>query len=119
MGRKHIVPYGLRSEGYVSAKLANTPGKGTGFSGGLGPVLWDAGQHVRARPFGGTGQDGEPQAGSYSSTTATWAMHRRTCSSSVSPSNGGRVTAPRSFADYVVTVNKAGLTAGVELIEKL
>lgn len=43
MGRKHIVPYGLyRAEGYVSAKLANDPTKGTGFSEEDLELLWDA-----------------------------------------------------------------------------
>lgn len=43
MGRKHIVPYGLyRVEGYVSAKLANDPSKGTGFSEEDLKLLWDA-----------------------------------------------------------------------------
>ena len=43
MGRKHIVPYGLyRAEGYVSAKLANDPTKGTGFSEEDLELLWCA-----------------------------------------------------------------------------
>jgi CRISPR-associated protein Csd2 len=42
MGRKHIVPYGLyRSEGYVSAHLANGD-KGTGFSEQDLQLLWEA-----------------------------------------------------------------------------
>jgi CRISPR-associated protein Csd2 len=43
IGRKHIVPYGLyRVEGYVSAKLANEPDKGTGFSEEDLELFWDA-----------------------------------------------------------------------------
>jgi len=43
MGRKHIVPYALyRVEGYVSAKLANHPDKGTGFSQKDLELLWEA-----------------------------------------------------------------------------
>jgi len=43
MGRKHIVPYGLyRVEGYISARLANDPTKGTGFSEDDLALLWEA-----------------------------------------------------------------------------
>lgn len=43
MGRKHIVPYGLyRVEGYISAKLANDPTKGTGFSKEDMELFWEA-----------------------------------------------------------------------------
>jgi CRISPR-associated protein Csd2 len=43
IGRKHIVPYALyRAEGYVSARLANDPAKGTGFSEDDLNLLWEA-----------------------------------------------------------------------------
>jgi CRISPR-associated exonuclease Cas4 len=43
MGRKNIVPYGLyRAEGYISAKLANDPNKGTGFSEEDLNLFWEA-----------------------------------------------------------------------------
>jgi CRISPR-associated protein Csd2 len=43
MGRKFIVPYGLyRVEGYISAKLANDPTKGTGFSEEDLELFWEA-----------------------------------------------------------------------------
>ncbi len=43
IGRKHIVPYALyRAEGYISAKLANDPTKGTGFSEDDLALLWEA-----------------------------------------------------------------------------
>jgi len=43
IGRKHIVPYALyRAEGYVSARLANDPKKGTGFSEDDLKLLWEA-----------------------------------------------------------------------------
>jgi len=43
MGRKFVVPYGLyRAEGYVSAKLANDPDKGTGFTEEDLKLFWDA-----------------------------------------------------------------------------
>jgi CRISPR-associated protein Csd2 len=43
MGRKQIIPYALyRVEGYVSARLASDPGKGTGFSEDDLRLLWDA-----------------------------------------------------------------------------
>lgn len=43
IGRKWIVPYGLyRLDGYVSAKLANDPAKGTGFSEEDLDLFWQA-----------------------------------------------------------------------------
>jgi len=43
IGRKHIIPYALyRAEGYVSARLANDPTKGTGFSEEDLALLWEA-----------------------------------------------------------------------------
>jgi CRISPR-associated protein Csd2 len=43
IGRKHIVPYALyRVEGYISAKLANDPSKGTGFSEDDLKLFWEA-----------------------------------------------------------------------------
>jgi CRISPR-associated protein Csd2 len=43
MGRKYVVPYGLyRVEGYISAKLANDPTKGTGFSEEDLELFWKA-----------------------------------------------------------------------------
>lgn len=43
MGRKFIVPYGLyRVEGYISARLANDPAKGTGFSEEDLALFWEA-----------------------------------------------------------------------------
>lgn len=43
MGRKHVVPYGLyRAHGFISARLANHPSKGTGFSEDDLAVFWEA-----------------------------------------------------------------------------
>jgi len=76
MGRKHIVPYGLyRVEGYVSAKLANDPTKGTGFSEEDLNLFWDALMNMfehdrlsRAR------EDGCSPSDSCSSMPANWEM---------------------------------------------
>lgn len=43
IGRKHIIPYALyRVEGYISAKLANDPTKGTGFNEDDLELFWEA-----------------------------------------------------------------------------
>ncbi len=121
MGRKHIVPYGLyRVEGYVSAKLANTSGKGTGFSDEDLGLLWDALVNMFEH-------DHSAARGKMASRRLIVFKHDSDLGNApshllferVTVERRAGVTAPRSFADYVVTVNKAGLTAGVELIEKL
>ncbi len=121
MGRKHIVPYGLyRAEGYVSAKLANTPGKGTGFSEEDLSLLWDALVNMFEH-------DHSAARGKMASRRLIVFKHDSDLGNApshllferVKAERKAGVTAPRSFADYVVTVNKAGLPAGVELIEKL
>jgi len=121
MGRKHIVPYGLyRVEGYVSAKLANTPGKGTGFSDEDLGLLWDAlvnmfeHDHSAAR-----GKMASRKLIVFQHATDLGNAPSHLLFERVTVARRPDVTAPRSFTDYEVTVNKANLPDGVELIEKL
>ncbi len=121
MGRKHIVPYGLyRVEGYISAKLANDPTKGTGFSEEDLDLFWcaltDMFEHDHSAARG-------------KMATRKLFIFKHDCELGNAPShklfetvtvervNG--TTPPRSFADYQVKLDKERVPAGVTLIERL
>lgn len=121
MGRKHIVPYGLyRVEGYVSAKLANHPDKGTGFSEEDLALLWEAllnmFEHDRSAARGKMAVrklivfKHESDLGN---APAHLLFER------VRVARKPDVAVPRSFTDYVVTIDKVNPPTGVEIIEKL
>lgn len=121
MGRKHIVPYGLyRAEGYVSAKLANDPTKGTGFSEEDLELLWDALINMFEH-------DHSAARGKMASRKLIVFKHASDLGNApshllfdrISLAAKPDVTAPRSFKDYTVTIDKDNLPAGVELIERL
>ncbi len=121
MGRKHIVPYGLyRAEGYVSAKLANDPKKGTGFSEADLELLWDAlvnlfeHDHSAARGKMATRRLIVFKHDSDLGNAPSHVLFER-----VDVERKADVTTPRSFSDYVVTVNLEQLPTGVEVIEKV
>ncbi len=118
MGRKHIVPYGLyRAEGFISAPLAAQ----TGFSDADLNLFWDAlmmmfdHDHSAARGkmsarrlivFKHQDKLGSAQAHKLFSLVK---VDRATDKS----------TPARSFGDYTVSVDKAGLPQSVTLEEKL
>jgi len=121
MGRKHIVPYGLyRAEGYVSAKLANNEKKGTGFSEDDLKLLWDALINMFEH-------DHSAARGKMATRKLIVFKHDSDLGNAPSHLLFDRITvarkpdviAPRSFSDYIVTINRNNLPAGVELIEKL
>jgi CRISPR-associated protein Csd2 len=121
MGRKHIVPYGLyRVEGYISAKLANDPTKGTGFSGEDLNLVWDAlvnmfeHDHSAARGKMATRKLFVFKHDSDLGNAPSHLLFER-----ISVERKADVAVPRTFSDYAVTVNRADLPQGVELIEKL
>jgi len=121
MGRKHIVPYGLyRAEGYISAKLANDPNKGTGFSEEDLQLLWGAlinmfeHDHSAAR-----GKMATRKLFVFKHDSALGNAPSHLLFERVRVERRPDVTVPRSFTDYTVTVDKDSLPSGVELIEKL
>lgn len=121
MGRKHIVPYGLyRAEGYVSAKLANDPSKGTGFSEEDLELLWDAlinlfeHDHSAARGKMATRKLIVFKHDSDLGNAPSHLLFDR-----VNAERKADVTTPRSFSDYVVTVHQDELPSGVQIIEKI
>ena len=118
MGRKHIVPYALyRAEGFVSAHLAGQ----TGFSEEDLNLLWEAlgsmfdHDHSAAR-----GKMSARKLVVFKHDTALGNAPAQKLFDLVAVKRATDPAAPaRAFADYAVTVDKAGVPAGVELIEKL
>ena len=121
MGRKHIVPYGLyRAEGYVSAKLANDPTKGTGFSEEDLELFWEAlvnmfeHDHSAARGKMAVRKLVIFKHDSEYGNAPSHKLFERVCVQRV---NEG--FPPRGFSDYVVTIDRDNLPAGVSLIERV
>lgn len=133
MGRKHIVPYGLyRAHGFVSAPLASHPVKGTGFSDDDLDLLWQAltqmFDHDRSAARGEMATRklivfrhesalGNAQAQSLFERVKTWRVHAGSTQPVGSAATDNWPPA-RQWADYAVTIDRDGLPAGVEIVEK-
>lgn len=113
MGRKHTVPYGLYvSHGFVSSHLAAQ----TGFSEDDLRLLWaslaNMFEHDRSAARGEMSTRGlyvfkhDSQLGN---------AHAHSLFGRVQPKLKEGVTVPRDFSDYSVSVDDAGLPAGVTL----
>jgi len=121
IGRKHIVPYGLyRVEGYVSARLANDPNKGTGFSEEDLQLFWEAlinmFEHDRSASRGKMATR-KLFVFKHESELGNAPAHILFDLISVKKKEG--INPPRNFNDYEINVNRSGLPNGVELIEKI
>ncbi len=121
MGRKHIVPYGLyRVEGYISAKLANDPTKGTGFSEEDLELFWEALVNMFEH-------DRSAARGKMATRKLIIFKHESDLGNApahklfelVKVSKKPEANPPRSFDDYEVRVNQDAVPEGVTLIEKL
>lgn len=119
MGKKHYVPYGLyRAEGYISAMLAQ---KVTGFSEDDLELLWTAiinmFEHDRSAARGKMCMR-KLYVFKHSNALGNCPAHILTdkISCTFTPTDDKRV--PRSFSDYVITVDR-NMPEGIELIEKL
>lgn len=133
MGRKHIVPYGLyRAHGFVSAPLASHPAKGTGFSGDDLELLWQAltqmFDHDRSAARGEMATRklilfrhgsalGNAPAHSLFDRVKTWRVHEGSRQPVGSAATHNWPPA-RQWADYAVTIDREGLPAGIEVIER-
>jgi CRISPR-associated protein Csd2 len=128
MGRKHIVPYGLyRAHGYVSAKLARQ----TGFSENDLALLFEAlgsmFEHDRSAARGEMStcrlvafRHANPLGNAPAKALFDRVKVGRNDGGDVRPLGDRRFdNAPpaRSFADYVVEIDRAGLPEGVEVVE--
>ncbi len=119
MGRKHIVPYALyRAEGYVSAKLANHPTKGTGFSEEDLQLLWEAllnmFEHDRSAARGKMATR-KLIVFKHASDLGNAPAHVLFDLVKVQRRPG--VDVPRKFSDYEVTIDRENLPEGVEILE--
>lgn len=112
MGRKFIVPYGLyRAEGFVSANLAS---KSTGFGEADLQLLWDAiinmfeNDHSAARGKMAVRELIVFKHESELGNAPSWKLF-----DAVHVNRKDAVDAPRSYADYEVTVDEASIPGGV------
>jgi CRISPR-associated protein Csd2 len=133
MGRKHIVPYGLyRAHGFVSAPLASHATKGTGFSEDDLELLWqaltDMFDHDRSAARGEMATRklivfrhesalGNAQAQSLFDRVTTRRVHEGS-SRPAGDSATHNWPPARHWSDYEVVIDRAGLPAGVEIIER-
>ncbi|NMN02849.1 MULTISPECIES: type I-C CRISPR-associated protein Cas7/Csd2 [unclassified Novosphingobium] len=133
MGRKHIVPYGLyRAHGYVSAPLASHPTKGTGFSEDDLELLWQAldqmFDHDRSAARGEMATRklilfrhasalGNARAQSLFDRVTVERMYQGR--PYVIGSEGtGNLPPARHWSDYRVSIDRADLPQGVDVIER-
>lgn len=121
MGRKHIVPYALyRVEGYISAKLANQPGKGTGFSEEDLALFWDALVNMFEH-------DHSAARGKMAARKLVIFKHASELGNAPSHQLFDLITVtrrpdvypPRAYTDYTVGIAQDKLPEGVELIERI
>lgn len=120
MGRKHIVPYGLyRVEGYISARLANDASKGTGFSEDDLELFWKALEEMFEH-------DHSAARGKMTTRKLVVFKHKSDLGNSpaqhqfdrVKVSRKDGVSVPRSFSDYLITIDET-MPDGVEMIKKV
>jgi CRISPR-associated protein Csd2 len=122
MGRKYIVPYGLyRAHGFVSARLANDPVKGTGLSQEDLELFWrglcEMFEHDRASSRGEMSARGL-FVFRHESDLGNALAHTLFDRVTIEPAGAeGRIA--RAFSDYVVKVNEDNMPAGVTLERRL
>ena len=117
MGRKHTVPYGIYvAHGFVSSFLA----KQTGFGEEDLELLWQSleqmFEHDRSAARGEM-----PTRGLYvfKHDSALGNAHAHSLFDRIKIKRKDDVDVPRSFGDYEVSVDEAGLPAGVSLIKRV
>lgn len=115
MGRKYTIPYGLyRAHGFISAPLS----KDTGFSEDDLKLFWDSLQnmfeHDRSAARGAMATQ-KLLVFKHSTELGNAHAHKLFDLVKVGLKNGAPV--PRDFSDYTVTIDKANIPQGVELIE--
>ena len=115
MGRKNLIPYGLyRCHGFISAHLAEE----TGFGDEDLALFWQALTQMFDHDRSASRGTMAPQkliVFKHQSKLGNAPAHKLFDRVTVQRKSG--IAAARCFADYEVTVNKAELPAGIELIE--
>ena len=117
MGRKHTVPYGIYvAHGFVSSFLA----KQTGFGEEDLELLWQAleqmFEHDRSAARGEMATRGLYV---FKHDSELGNAHAHSLFDRIKIKRKDDVDVPRSFGDYEVSVDKAGLPAGVSLIKRV
>lgn len=117
MGRKHTVPYGIYvAHGFVSSFLA----KQTGFGEADLELLWQAleqmFEHDRSAARGEMSTRGLYV---FKHDSELGNAHAHSLFDRIKIKRKDDVDVPRSFADYEVSVDEAGLPAGVSLIKRV
>ena len=117
MGRKTLIPYGLyRCHGFISAHLANE----TGFTDDDLALFWQALAQMFDHDRSAARGTMAPQmliVFKHASALGNAPAHKLFERITVARKPG--VDAARSFGDYVVTISREGLPAGIELLEPL
>lgn len=121
MGRKFIIPYGLyRCHGFVSASLAGDETKGTGFSDEDLGLLFDSLLNMFEHDRSAARMEMNAQRLIvFKHESVLGNAPAKKLFDLVSITKESDVKIPRAFSDYVVTVDRDNLPAGVEIIEKL
>lgn len=120
MGRKHIVPYALyRSHGYISANLAGDATKGTGFSKEDLDLFFEAlcnmFDHDRSAA---RGEMNTCKLIVFKHALPLGNARAQDLFKRIDVRKNPDVVYPRAYSDYVVTIDRDNLPAGVEIIEK-
>lgn len=117
MGRKHTVPYGLyRSHGFISAFLA----KQTCFSDDdLELFLTALAQMFEHDRSAARGQMATRGLYVFKHDSELGNAHAHALFDRVQVKRRQEVAVPRSFSDYEITVNEAGMPTGVTLIRRV
>ncbi|AEJ20056.1 type I-C CRISPR-associated protein Cas7/Csd2 [Gracilinema caldarium] len=121
MGRKHIVPYGLyRAEGYISARLANDPSKGTGFSEEDLQLFWDAlinmFEHDRSAA---RGKMATRKLFVFKHDSELGNAPAHVLFDLITANKKNNSIVPRSFNDYQILVDETKVPEGITLIKML
>lgn len=117
MGRKNLIPYGLyRCHGFISAHLARE----TGFSKDDLALLWEALTQMFDHDRSASRGTMAPQKliiFKHDSALGNAPAHK--LFERVTVTRKQEAAVPRAFSDYSVTVDRAKLPSGVEIIEQL
>lgn len=117
MGRKNLIPYGLyRCHGFISAHLARE----TGFSKDDLALLWEALTQMFDHDRSASRGTMAPQKliiFKHDSALGNAPAHK--LFERVAVTRKQEAAVPRAFSDYSVTVDRAKLPSGIEIIEQL
>jgi CRISPR-associated protein Csd2 len=117
MGRKHTVPYGVYvAHGFVSSFLA----KQTGFGEDDLELLWQALEHMFEHDRSAArGEMATRGLYVFKHDSELGNAHAHALFERVRVTRTPGVDVPRSFSDYKMDVDEAGLPAGVTLIKRI